>query len=237
MPIVTKEIFDKGKSDNGGWNYDQIRLFNETTPLLKGWKERIIGSEFSDEVISKFLALKNKHFPIQNLPIKELKFTNVQELDGITLTKEIFELGKSDKGGWNTAQIEALGVNKVKGWAKAVIGRKYCQKDIKLFLKLKNNHLKNKEAFKSDSHLFRDTPDYNADYPTNEQYKNPKWITLRSKILERDSFRCLLCGDTQNLHVHHLKYRKNRFVWEIDSKYLVTLCKECHEEWHQKEFD
>ena len=67
-----------------------------------------------------------------------------------------------------------------------------------------------------------------------EQYKNPKWQKKRLEILERDEYSCTECGNEEKtLHVHHYIYHKNKKVWEYDNKYLITLCDDCHSNWHE----
>ena len=62
-----------------------------------------------------------------------------------------------------------------------------------------------------------------------EELLDPRWQKKRLKILERDNFTCQECGETEStLHVHHKKYFKGK-AWEINDKYLITLCKNCHE--------
>ena len=63
----------------------------------------------------------------------------------------------------------------------------------------------------------------------SEKLKDPRWQKKRLEILQRDNFTCQLCGDTETtLHIHHKKYFKNKEPWDINNKYLVTLCKHCH---------
>lgn len=60
--ILTKELFELGKSSNNGWSEEQLRLFGiEKYLLIKGWKHTIIGKDFPKEVIDRFLALKDAH--------------------------------------------------------------------------------------------------------------------------------------------------------------------------------
>lgn len=61
----------------------------------------------------------------------------------------------------------------------------------------------------------------------SEKLKNPKWQRKRLEALNRDNFTCQHCKDTETeLHVHHLKYKKEPF--DADLEDLVTLCKDCH---------
>jgi hypothetical protein len=63
----------------------------------------------------------------------------------------------------------------------------------------------------------------------NEKLLSPKWQKKRLKILERDNFTCQFCQSKEDtLHIHHKKYSEGE-PWEIEDKYLITLCKECHE--------
>lgn len=62
-----------------------------------------------------------------------------------------------------------------------------------------------------------------------EEYRkkllDPRWQKKRLEILERDSFTCKLCGDSQmTLHVHHLYYERGNEPWEYPLEALATLC-------------
>lgn len=59
--------------------------------------------------------------------------------------------------------------------------------------------------------------------------KDPRWQRARLNVLERDSFTCQKCFDkSSTLHVHHFVYQGE--PWEVDKKYLTTLCETCHQE-------
>jgi hypothetical protein len=65
----------------------------------------------------------------------------------------------------------------------------------------------------------------------SELLLDPRWQKKRLNIMQRDQFACNFCGNTKNtLHVHHLQYTDS--PWDIDDKYLVTLCDECHNKIH-----
>ena len=58
-------------------------------------------------------------------------------------------------------------------------------------------------------------------------YLSDAWRELRADIIERDGFRCRVCGSTKNLRVHHIIPRKYRYIcgFDIDSPAnLITLC-------------
>ncbi len=55
---------------------------------------------------------------------------------------------------------------------------------------------------------------------------------LHRQVLERDGWRCQVCGSMQNLQVHHLKFRSQSGGDEEQN--LITLCAECHEWMHRR---
>jgi 5-methylcytosine-specific restriction endonuclease McrA len=55
---------------------------------------------------------------------------------------------------------------------------------------------------------------------------------LHRQVLERDGWRCQVCGSMQNLQVHHLKFRSRSGGDEEQN--LITLCAECHERMHRR---
>lgn len=56
-------------------------------------------------------------------------------------------------------------------------------------------------------------------------YKYPsEYSSIRLRILKRDNNMCFLCGDFNNLEVHHIDYNK----YHNSKENLITLCKKCH---------
>lgn len=63
-----------------------------------------------------------------------------------------------------------------------------------------------------------------------------EWKFKRFKMLYRDKFTCVDCGErSYNLHVHHKFYLVNHLPWEIEDEGLVSLCRDCHAKRHQNE--
>lgn len=66
-----------------------------------------------------------------------------------------------------------------------------------------------------------------------------RWREKRMHILERDGYKCAICGSEKKLVVHHKQYhidkngRKLR-PWEYNDKYLITQCSSCHQRGHAK---
>jgi 5-methylcytosine-specific restriction endonuclease McrA len=54
---------------------------------------------------------------------------------------------------------------------------------------------------------------------------------LRTEVLERDGWRCLSCGASSNLQVHHKKSRGHLGHDQADN--LMTLYHRCHGDLHQ----
>lgn len=66
-----------------------------------------------------------------------------------------------------------------------------------------------------------------------------RWLEKRSRIIQRDKYKCIICGATDNLTVHHKQYHisadgKKLLPWQYDDKYLITICKSCHQKGHSK---
>ena len=57
-----------------------------------------------------------------------------------------------------------------------------------------------------------------------------RYATLRSEILERDGWRCQVCGCSQNLDVHHI--RRRSALGDDAETNLITLCRKCHQMQH-----
>lgn len=66
-----------------------------------------------------------------------------------------------------------------------------------------------------------------------------EWREKRQKILNRDNNKCVYCGKTHNLQVHHKYYSKypngfRVYPWNYPDDALITLCDECHKKVHNK---
>jgi 5-methylcytosine-specific restriction endonuclease McrA len=69
---------------------------------------------------------------------------------------------------------------------------------------------------------------------------HPNWYAKREQILKRDNCSCQICGSKLELQVHHRQYHINkktgqkRMPWEYNNKFLITLCKSCHQAGHKQ---
>lgn len=144
----------------------------------------------------------------------------------MTLTNEIIESAKSDNGGYNSTQVAVLGMSLKTKWKKHVVNKDFPEDIIEKFISLRNAHLTPGKVYKKNKVSFIPC---DKSIGRKEQYLHPNWQKMRLFILKRDNFTCIECkSNTDTLHVHHLKYAKNAFIWDVPTWYLVTLCDKCH---------
>lgn len=73
--------------------------------------------------------------------------------------------------------------------------------------------------------------------PKSYSRNDTGYYKFRKKVLERDEYRCKLCGVSKDLQVHHIKpYAKNPAL-RTSVKNGITLCKSCHKKVHSKAVD
>lgn len=71
----------------------------------------------------------------------------------------------------------------------------------------------------------------------SEKLRDPRWQRKRLEVMGRDEFKCRDCGrNDSELHVHHCLYERGE-PWETANKFLLTLCKDCHDERQMNEDD
>ena len=61
--------------------------------------------------------------------------------------------------------------------------------------------------------------------------KSKRWKQKKDQILKNRENKCQLCGDMNNIHVHHNTYDRVGFEKDED---LIILCNECHAKFHDK---
>ena len=59
----------------------------------------------------------------------------------------------------------------------------------------------------------------------NEFLKTEEWKQIAQMVKERDGYKCVICGSTENLNAHHIGYDGDR----MNENDIVTLCNRCHE--------
>jgi len=68
----------------------------------------------------------------------------------------------------------------------------------------------------------------------NELLNHSQWKLKRIKILSRDKGRCRNCSVQNNLQIHHEYYIIDFLPWEYNDDALITFCRKCHIDWHEK---
>ncbi|RYD80508.1 MAG: HNH endonuclease [Sphingobacteriales bacterium] len=70
---------------------------------------------------------------------------------------------------------------------------------------------------------------------------DPRWKVKRKQILERDNYKCRICGNSEgHLSVHHKQYhfikrlQKHLDPWDYVDKLMITVCESCHNRGHHK---
>lgn len=69
-------------------------------------------------------------------------------------------------------------------------------------------------------------------YKANKPIKkiSSKRITVTeetyNKVMQRDKYKCRLCGTSVNLHLHHIDGRGKDLTNNVDN--CIILCKDCH---------
>lgn len=82
--ILTHQLIEQGRSENGGWNRNQFELLGVSWPPLKGWKERLNGTQMSRVKFEEFLELRGKtiqKLKEQKKAEKKAKKTNPLQYD------------------------------------------------------------------------------------------------------------------------------------------------------------
>ena len=72
------------------------------------------------------------------------------------------------------------------------------------------------------------------DYYRNVYLKSDDWKRKRYVVLKRDNWRCVYCG-ARATQVHHKRYAK-RNIGKEPIKWLVSVCKPCHDKQLIKSF-
>jgi hypothetical protein len=67
-----------------------------------------------------------------------------------------------------------------------------------------------------------------------------RWKEKRNVILIRDNNKCVICGNDEDLQIHHRQYqfvtalKQFKAPWEYSDRMLITLCNTCHQRGHSK---
>ncbi len=67
-------------------------------------------------------------------------------------------------------------------------------------------------------------------YYRNTYLKSDAWKRKRYVVLKRDNWKCVKCGKRAT-QVHHMRYAKKN-IGKEPIKWLVSVCKQCHDKLH-----
>lgn len=68
----------------------------------------------------------------------------------------------------------------------------------------------------------------------NKIRSSVEYIEWRSSVFRRDNYTCRCCNSSGNLQAHHIKNFSDNKDLRFDINNGVTLCKDCHKEFHSK---
>lgn len=68
--------------------------------------------------------------------------------------------------------------------------------------------------------------------PYLEFLKSDYWNKVRNKVLERDGYKCKVCGSIDNLVIHHKTYKHHGSELK-HLEDLATVCSSCHKVIHR----
>lgn len=60
--------------------------------------------------------------------------------------------------------------------------------------------------------------------------RHPRWLAVREKAIKKYGNKCMACGSTSNIHVHHATYER---LYNEKIGDLRVLCASCHEYLHE----
>lgn len=100
--------------------------------------------------------------------------------------------------------------------------------------KKKNKKKKKTEKAKKKKAVKKKIPIKFTPEAYKEELKDKRWCKVRDMVMKRDGYRCVLCGSSNDIQVHHTIY-KGIHAWEYPLNTLYTLCKQCHESVHNDE--
>lgn len=98
MPLITNAIIEAGMSENGALSHAQCRAIGIPLPLVRGWRRRALKSEVTQDQIDQFLALRNVHLAVPNVPrLGELKVLAVEVANAVCAMFEKKKAGLTPK--------------------------------------------------------------------------------------------------------------------------------------------
>ena len=70
---------------------------------------------------------------------------------------------------------------------------------------------------------------------TEFNYDSLEWKKFRTVVLKRDNFTCRICGKKPAKFAHHINTISYTPQMAFDLDNLITICKRCHDIWHERD--
>ena len=83
-----------------------------------------------------------------------------------------------------------------------------------------------------DKWAFDKQGDKRRTYYRSTYLNSDDWKRKRALVLKRDNYRCVHCG-ARATQVHHKQYAR-RNIGKEPIEWLVSVCKSCHEQQHER---
>lgn len=170
------------------------------------------------------------------------------------ITRDFIIQNKSVTGGWNNAQLSALGLEwpPKRGWFDRIIAGDFTQHQIDEFVRLGQHRPSKKErkalraiakAQENDGKTLpwapkREKVPYRSTFVAKQKaatsadfLKSYEWRRLRMVAIQRYGPRCMCCGadaSQTRIHVDHIKPRKLFPQLALDIDNLQILCEACN---------
>lgn len=71
-------------------------------------------------------------------------------------------------------------------------------------------------------------------YPSTRNHKLVKYRRWCLRVLEKDNYRCVVCGSEEKLHCHHIILMSVSFDNAFNVNNGIVLCKQCHDLAHTR---
>lgn len=214
MRTVTEEWINANRTDLGAWTLLQFKALGIDWPPRSGWKEKVLGSDITDEAAHAFEIGRTHH---AQSTIKR-KANAALRAEGLLPPLPV-------KGQPLAPKLSKKARKKQARAAKA------------LALQIKLADTSRKPVYTGPTQKKKKAPAApltveGVDVRSKEFLQTWTWRELRYKTLQRYGRACLCCGASPQtgavIHVDHIKPRSLFPELAMDPDNLQTLCADCN---------
>lgn len=125
--------------------------------------------------------------------------------------------------------IKRRSLKRIKEWEQNSKNKKclVCGKEFETKLQFSSQKYCSSICRKRAEKIFGNKEQLDLDYHNNKMFGGNKF-----KVLERDNYKCQLCGNKSQLVVHHSDFSGQSENANNDMDNLITLCRSCHAKIH-----